>query len=646
MKRTDLQIAQARKARKTSVTASLIESATVEDKLRLAIHSHLESDGNATDRLELVRQLLTQVQAGKVLRPEIEAIGWHGFVNRATASFKEASRELKKRIALECVEAEIERIAAGEYEDLKELELEMKDAPNVELAQIYVSLVGNKALFTSEVVECLNEVKVKVKDEDANSGDLCAKVVEYQLSSLLTSVQEDQDMEQEAVISVAVAIGYEEKFFNAIKKAVKKEFKVTRLDVWRAPETQGKEVIQAADKGKVKIQDWAGNVKFKGRTWDNFEDAEDFLSEHLGDKYEEDRQEFDIVEAGTKVKAEVSELHKKAALLLLAEAAASQAESDFQENDTDENSYILEQMVRSQEDLMDTVPQAAEEHGLDINQYLPFKLVNEMDAAVKKNWGLTLEELAEKINEDAALATVLGMLGHGVSAWDDYKEQLLALGIDKDKDLGYFESAYDEGSRFIEDMKVAVKELNPDSEASVLAEILGDAKHTLAGTIQFHAQPYGDGEGFYFKDMKEFEAGIKKLKALGLEEVEIQFIDGDSGDSELFEALKLGQGNINLWFDEVEDMDESQKAALYFETSDLGIAADDAIENAKNGERMIAENTLEDYAYEFLKESYKEIMEGPLGNYIDYKSYANDLKLGGDMTEFEFGGSTYVAENR
>lgn len=44
------------------------------------------------------------------------------------------------------------------------------------------------------------------------------------------------------------------------------------------------------------IQDWTGAVKFAGREFKSFEDAEEFLSRKLGDDYDTDRQEFEIVE--------------------------------------------------------------------------------------------------------------------------------------------------------------------------------------------------------------------------------------------------------------------------------------------------------------------------------------------------------------
>lgn len=44
------------------------------------------------------------------------------------------------------------------------------------------------------------------------------------------------------------------------------------------------------------IKDWAGNIKFHGQEFEDFDSAEEFLSEKLGDNYEEDRQEFYILE--------------------------------------------------------------------------------------------------------------------------------------------------------------------------------------------------------------------------------------------------------------------------------------------------------------------------------------------------------------
>jgi hypothetical protein len=43
------------------------------------------------------------------------------------------------------------------------------------------------------------------------------------------------------------------------------------------------------------IIDWAGIIRFGGERFETFDDAEEFLSEYLGDSYDTDRQEYAIV---------------------------------------------------------------------------------------------------------------------------------------------------------------------------------------------------------------------------------------------------------------------------------------------------------------------------------------------------------------
>jgi hypothetical protein len=47
------------------------------------------------------------------------------------------------------------------------------------------------------------------------------------------------------------------------------------------------------------ILDWAGNIKFNGKSFDTFEDAEEYLCEYFEDKgldYDEERGEYEIEE--------------------------------------------------------------------------------------------------------------------------------------------------------------------------------------------------------------------------------------------------------------------------------------------------------------------------------------------------------------
>lgn len=45
------------------------------------------------------------------------------------------------------------------------------------------------------------------------------------------------------------------------------------------------------------IEDWAGNTCFQGQQFASFDDGEDYLIRELSESYDEDRQEYFIVEA-------------------------------------------------------------------------------------------------------------------------------------------------------------------------------------------------------------------------------------------------------------------------------------------------------------------------------------------------------------
>ena len=63
-----------------------------------------------------------------------------------------------------------------------------------------------------------------------------------------------------------------------------------------------------------------------------------------------------------------------------------------------------------------------------------------------------------------------------------------------------------------------------------------------------HAQPYNlDAVGFYFESAEEFTTkaeGLTDCHGLPVEEFEIQFIDGDTGDAQLFEVCGINQTGL------------------------------------------------------------------------------------------------------
>jgi hypothetical protein len=82
----------------------------------------------------------------------------------------------------------------------------------------------------------------------------------------------------------------------------------------------------------------------------------------------------------------------------------------------------------------------------------------------------------------------------------------------------------------------------------------------------FYAQPYDIlACGFYFSDMEEYDTKYSQCRnSFGgqVEEFEIQFIDGESIDAQLFEALGIHKGNISYFIDAVDEWEEYEKQAL------------------------------------------------------------------------------------
>lgn len=112
-----------------------------------------------------------------------------------------------------------------------------------------------------------------------------------------------------------------------------------------------------------------------------------------------------------------------------------------------------------------------------------------------------------------------------------------------------------------------------------------NATATLTADCTLYAQPYNiDAVGFYFTSAEEYEQkaeGLTDRYGCPVEEFEIQYIDGDDGA--LFSAVGVDQSNLEAWF-ELLDLE-------------------------------------------------------------DYDRFARDCDLGGDMSEFEFNGTTYTCTN-
>ncbi|MES9814006.1 MAG: hypothetical protein ABW161_05590 [Candidatus Thiodiazotropha sp.] len=147
---------------------------------------------------------------------------------------------------------------------------------------------------------------------------------------------------------------------------------------------------------------------------------------------------------------------------------------------------------------------------------------------------------------------------------------------------------------------------------------------------QYFSNPYDiNFTGFYFENLEEFHEQMEKAP---FEEVEIDYIDGDN--PQLFEAAGISQGNIDTWFDELEDIADDDDAAIAIRyLLDTGYSLEDAI--AKHEDVMIWHGSAEDYAADLVEQTTDTSNFGWLGSYIDYASIARDMQLNSEITEVE-----------
>jgi hypothetical protein len=149
-------------------------------------------------------------------------------------------------------------------------------------------------------------------------------------------------------------------------------------------------------------------------------------------------------------------------------------------------------------------------------------------------------------------------------------------------------------------------------------------------TTTLYANPYDTTyTGFYFDNIDDYN---QKLSQASYEEVEIDYIDGDS--SKLFQATKIHQGNVDLWFDELDQYsDDSHEASAICYLLDI-MQLDEAI--SRKDEVILHLGSLSDYAFELVKDTYSlDRLPDLIRNHIDYRSIGRDLNLNGEVTEID-----------
>ncbi|MGB0659548.1 MAG: antirestriction protein ArdA [Mangrovicoccus sp.] len=151
-------------------------------------------------------------------------------------------------------------------------------------------------------------------------------------------------------------------------------------------------------------------------------------------------------------------------------------------------------------------------------------------------------------------------------------------------------------------------------------------------TATLHAQPYDiTANGFYFESFDDYQAKAQAaLNDFGdpVEEFEIQFIDGETIDAQLFLAWGVHQGDIAAYLDAVEDWDDHDKTKAIIALRE-GLAAFNPAQDHRQDldVDLYYVDTMEELAEQFLDEGLFGDIPTPLQYYIDTAAIARDLAM-------------------
>jgi hypothetical protein len=174
--------------------------------------------------------------------------------------------------------------------------------------------------------------------------------------------------------------------------------------------------------------------------------------------------------------------------------------------------------------------------------------------------------------------------------------------------------------------------------------------------MQLFANPYDtSATGFYFETAEEYAE--RYVARLPVEEYEIEFIDGDGWQSQIFAAADPRQGDIANFFaliDDLEGMSDEARAGAWFRMSNNGDKLKDVVESSESDHvdyvlfssgAGYEAKALTEYAEHLVDEgAYGEIPKA-LEYYINCEAIGRDLRLNGDVSAEEFDGTYYIFNN-
>lgn len=162
---------------------------------------------------------------------------------------------------------------------------------------------------------------------------------------------------------------------------------------------------------------------------------------------------------------------------------------------------------------------------------------------------------------------------------------------------------------------------------------------------KLYAQPYDiSATGFYFDSYAEYGAKAATLRnGFGgpVEEFEIQFIDGEGIDSQLFTVLRVHQGEIGEYFDAVAEWSHEDKIKVIIAVGEAGYRFDLCRNHPdKLDVDLYDYESMSELAAHFVDEGLFGEIPAALQNYIDIDAIAYDLAM--DYGQVTVDGTNYI----
>lgn len=183
-----------------------------------------------------------------------------------------------------------------------------------------------------------------------------------------------------------------------------------------------------------------------------------------------------------------------------------------------------------------------------------------------------------------------------------------------------------------------------EQSEQALTGIRQTEKPATCDGVRLYAQPYDISAcGFFFASEEEYLLKAGRLRngfGQPVEEFEIQFVDGELIDADLFRALGVHQGNFGAFLGACAAWDVHQKVLAVIAAGELGHAFGPDFDPEGFDIDVYEEESMIDLAREFLAEGLFGDLPETICRYLDWDAIARDMAM--DYAEVRIANNTYI----